>query len=79
MTYVDHKAASFACAGKEAYATQARAMTVIRRRQRRGKLWYRKIDGDARRELKRLSAYHCDFCHHWHVGSDHGLKAKGPR
>lgn len=64
------------CHGKEAYATQGRAMEVLRRR--RGRAHYRVESGRDRRELASLSAYHCKFCHHWHIGGEHRLKGARP-
>lgn len=71
-----HFAMAFACEGKERYATQARAMAVVRRRVRRAKRRHHKSSGEDRRELARLGAYHCNFCHHWHVGSDHDPRGR---
>jgi hypothetical protein len=68
-------AAVFACHGKEAFATKARAMDVIHRRQRNAKRRFGGKESHERRDLMRLGVYHCTFCHHWHVGGDHDPKA----
>lgn len=58
------------CEGKECYATKARAIVVIKRRQRRAK---RKLDNhkERRREVAKLNTYRCTQCHHWHIGTGH--------
>jgi len=41
------------CGGKRSYANRVEAMRVIRR------MW----------DNTRLNAYHCSYCHYWHIGN----------
>ena len=57
------------CEGKASYATKAKAMTVIKRRQLRARKWFFGSN-ERRREVARLAPYRCPRCHHWHIGSN---------
>lgn len=64
--------AATSCLGKEAYATQAKAIIVLGRRRKRARR--NSTHKEQRRDVARLSVYHCTVCHHWHIGGHSHLK-----
>lgn len=57
------------CEGKLPYATKGKAIMVVKRMERRNQIKKGWCDH------ARLEAYHCTFCHHWHIGQD--IKRRG--